>query len=201
MIEDKACNEMKYFYLINLFCFSALNLGFIRSRLNGRRNSTVSSRNNLEEIFVISLISHLSLRDIKSAISGSTLYQIDHLRQPRRIPNKIRNENIFFVLQIISFGWLVCVGWSELVTTSVSLRRLEMTAGSSSSQAQLRTDWLRPTDEQSAPLLGRVSRGERTIRVMVSVWYPPALHTTHHQAKQLITTQRLHNKNLSSFIS
>ena len=28
MIEDKDCKDMKYFYLINLFYFRAVNLGF-----------------------------------------------------------------------------------------------------------------------------------------------------------------------------
>ena len=62
-------------------------------------------------------LSHLSLRDIKSFISGSTLDQIDHLRPPRRIPNKIRNENKnIFILPIILVGWFG-LGWVGLASS------------------------------------------------------------------------------------
>ena len=173
MIEDKDCKDMKYFYLINLFSFWAVNLGFIRSRWNGRRNSTVSSRNNLVEIFVISLISHWGI-----------------LNLPFQAQLDIR-----FIISAHHSGWQTklweikeinfIVGWSPFDVWSEGwwghyLGVTEEAGGdcwSSLSHSQLRTDWLRPTDEQAAPEKSQHHQGDVKCMIPSS---PPPHHTTPH---------------------
>ena len=134
----------------------------------------------------ICYFSHLSLRDIKSAISGSTWYQIDHSRLPLRLQIKWgKKRNIFY------FGreawWAHYLGVTEEAGGD---------CWSSLSHSQLRTDWLRPTDEQAAPEKSQHHQGD--VKCMIPSSPPAPHHTTphhhttiYHHSKQLRTTQTL----------